>query len=78
MSECNPNFLIGDGFERVSASVAFLGVSRSSIYKLIHGGLLPSIKVGKSRRLPIRAVRQLALEQLVALSVDQRNEPPCV
>jgi excisionase family DNA binding protein len=57
--------LISDGLERVSETARFLGVSRSHVYRLIREGILPSVKLGKSRRVPVRAVRELVLNNMV-------------
>jgi excisionase family DNA binding protein len=69
MTEINDPIL-DDGFERVADAARFLGVSRSLIYKLLSAGVLPSAKIGNSRRIPIRAVRQLA-----AASLTQQPRP---
>lgn len=63
----NNDSILCDGLERISASARFLGVSRAQIYKLIRDGLLPSVKIGKSRRIPIRAVRELAARLLTQM-----------
>jgi|GEM_PF-823703 excisionase family DNA binding protein len=63
-------FLI-DGLEKVSSAASYLGVSRSFIYKLIANGDLPSVKIGHSRRVPIRAVRELAQTNLVPNDFDK-------
>jgi excisionase family DNA binding protein len=65
MNETNVNNnIIGDGLERIGEAARFLGLSRSSIYKLIAQGVLPSVKIGNSRRVPVRAVRELARDNL--------------
>lgn len=66
MTNTRLNEIVADGLEKVSDSARFLGVSRAHIYKLLQRGLLPSVKIGKSRRIPIRAVRKLASDQLAA------------
>jgi len=66
MSNSTNNEIISDGLERISEAAAFLGMSRSHIYRLIREGVLPSAKIGKSRRVPIRAVRDLALNSMVS------------
>ena len=66
MSNSTNNEIISDGLERISEAAAFLGMSRSHVYRLIRGGVLPSVKIGKSRRVPIRAVRDLALNSMVS------------
>jgi excisionase family DNA binding protein len=63
MTEIN-NLILDDGFERVADAALYLGVSRSLIYKLLNAGVLPSAKIGNSRRIPIRAVRELAAANL--------------
>ena len=65
MTQLDKHNMISDGLEKVSAAALFLGISRSSVYKLIAQGLLPSVKIGHSRRIPIRAVRELASDRLV-------------
>jgi len=60
-----------DGLEKISSAAAYLGVSRSYIYKLIATGDLPSVKIGHNRRVPIRAVRDLALTNWVQVDFDK-------
>ena len=60
--------LIEDGLERISETARFLGVSRSHVYRLIQDGVLPSVKIGKSRRVPVRAVHELVLNKMVVVS----------
>ena len=57
--------IVTEGLERITQSAKFLGVSRSFVYRLINEGVLPSVKIGKSRRVPIKAVRELAASCLV-------------
>jgi len=77
MTEFN-NPILDDGFERVADAARFLGVSRSLIYKLLNAGVLPSAKIGNSRRIPTRAVRELAAASLTQQprcdGRDNRNE----
>jgi excisionase family DNA binding protein len=72
MTTTQVNEIISEGLEKVSDAARFLGVSRAHVYKLMHMGLLPSVKIGKSRRVPIRAVRKLASDQL-AVSPAERE-----
>ncbi|MFO0800497.1 MAG: helix-turn-helix domain-containing protein [Gemmataceae bacterium] len=65
MTEMNNHEVVSDGLERVVEAARFLGVSRSLIYKLIDAGVLPSVKIGNARRIPIRAVRDLAADHVV-------------
>jgi excisionase family DNA binding protein len=43
----------------------FLRLSQSTVYDLMARGLLPYVKIGKSRRIPHRAVVELAAQNLV-------------
>ena len=73
MNTTDKHNIISEGLERVSDAARFLGISRSSVYKLIASGIMPSVKFGNSRRVPIRAVRELVLDRLVITSPpDQR------
>lgn len=64
-----------DGLERVADAARFLGVSKSLIYTLIRSGKLPSVRLGTSRRVPVRAVRDLARTNLVPTPVVPGEEP---
>jgi excisionase family DNA binding protein len=66
--------MLCDGLERISEAARYLGMSRSHIYRLIRNGVLPSVKIGKSRRVPVRAVRDLALENMVSVSNEADAE----
>jgi excisionase family DNA binding protein len=66
--------LLADGLERISDAARYLGVSRSLVYRLINAGVLPSVRIGRNRRIPIRAVRDLASDNLVVL--PSREEQP--
>jgi excisionase family DNA binding protein len=65
MTSVEKNNMISEGLARVSDAAHFLGISKSSVYKMINTGVLPSTKIGNSRRIPIRSVRELALSRLV-------------
>jgi excisionase family DNA binding protein len=66
MSEPAPNTdLVLDGLDRVGDVARFLKLSQSTIYDLMDRGLLPSIKIGKSRRVPHRAVIEFAASNFV-------------
>ena len=58
------DFIMHDGLQKVSDAARFLAVSRSYVYKLLNLGVLPSVKIGSSRRIPIRSVRDLAYASL--------------
>ena len=57
--------LVAEGLQRISESAKFLGISRSFVYRLINSGVLPTVRIGRSRRIPIRAVRELAAANVV-------------
>jgi excisionase family DNA binding protein len=66
MTEPNaPNDLLDDGFDRVRDVARFLKVSVSHVYLLMEQRKLPYLKLGKSRRIPHRAVLDLAARHLV-------------
>ena len=54
MQQSRSDEIISDGLERVSETARFLGVRRPHVYRLIQEGILPSVKIGKSRRVPVR------------------------
>lgn len=43
----------------VPEAAAALGIGRSQLYKLVLSGELRTIKIGRSRRIPIRALDEL-------------------
>lgn len=58
---CRTSHALADGgLERVSAVARYLAISRSQVYRLIEDGTLPSVMIGKSRRIPVGAVLELA------------------
>jgi hypothetical protein len=42
----------------IKAAVAFIGISRSELYRRMDAGLLPRIKDGTRRKIPKRALVQ--------------------
>lgn len=50
-----------DGLVSVAEAASFLGISRSHIYDLMEAGHLGYTKLGRCRRIPRRALTQLAL-----------------
>ena len=63
--------LISEGLERVPEAAKFLGLSKGQIYKLMSEGMLPCVRIGRSRRVPIRAVRELAIRNLVVAETKE-------
>jgi excisionase family DNA binding protein len=58
--------LMKDGLDTVADVARFLKLSLSTVYLLMQNGTLPFVKLGKSRRVPHRAVLQLAVRGLVS------------
>ena len=56
--------LVEDGLMRVREACEFLRLSRSSVYALMDHGELAFVKLGRSRRIPRRAVVELAARAL--------------
>jgi len=56
--------LVADGLLTIAETGAFLRVSRATVYNLMECGQLPFVKVGRARRIPKRAVIQLAAQAL--------------
>lgn len=56
--------LVADGLVSVNEAMTFLSVSRSTVYELMDKGLLPFAKIGRSRRVPKRALIELAMANL--------------
>ena len=56
--------LVADGLLTVRECAEFLHLSRSKIYELMDAGELCFVKLGRSRRIPRRAVIELAARQL--------------
>lgn len=70
--------LVEDGLVSLNDAMAFLSIGRSTLYELFDKGLLPYAKIGRSRRVPKRALVQLAQATLKggkALSM-MVEEPP--
>ena len=58
--------LVEDGATDVPGAEAFTGLGRSTLYKLMETGKLPFIKIGKSRRIPRKALVDLLASGLVS------------
>lgn len=56
--------MVADGLMGVGAAAVFLSLARSTIYLLMESGHLPFVKIGRSRRIPKRAVIELAARNL--------------
>ena len=56
--------LVEDGLMTVAEAARFLKLSRSSVYKLMDEGQLQYTKLGRCRRVPRRALVELAARGL--------------
>ncbi len=56
--------MVADGLVRVPEAARFLGISRSQVYNLMEAGHLAYSKIGRSRRIPRRALVELAARGL--------------
>jgi excisionase family DNA binding protein len=56
--------VVAGGFGSVDQVAEFLSLSRATIYKMMDARILPSAKLGKSRRLPWAAVKDYAARAL--------------
>lgn len=48
---------------RVDEAVTATGISRAKLWQMIGTGELPSVKIGRSRRIPVDALRRWIAEQ---------------
>jgi excisionase family DNA binding protein len=60
----DPAALVADGLLTVRECAEFLHLSRSKVYELMNAGILCYAKLGRSRRIPRRAVIELAAQEL--------------
>jgi excisionase family DNA binding protein len=63
--------LVADGLDTIKDAAAFLKVSVAQIYRLMAAGELPFSKIGRSRRIPRRALVELAARNLIGRRQDQ-------
>ena len=52
-------------------AAAVLGIGRSKLYELLQAGQIPSVRIGKCRRIPAAALREL-VERLSSAADDTR------
>lgn len=55
---------------RASETAEALGVSRSKVYELIAKEIIPSIRIGKSVRVPVDALRQWLTSQSTEVQAE--------
>lgn len=56
--------LVADGLMTVSEAIAFLHLSRSTLYTLMDEGELAYVRIGRARRIPRQALIELAVAHL--------------
>lgn len=61
----DPQALVADGLLTVREAEAFIRLKRSTLYRLMDAGRLPYVKLGGARRIPRRALVELAARHLV-------------
>jgi excisionase family DNA binding protein len=59
---------------RLTEVAELLSVSRTKVYELVASGEIPSLHLGRSRRVPLRALREW-VDQQIALIAQVRAEP---
>jgi excisionase family DNA binding protein len=61
-----PESVVTDGLVSIPEACRFLSLSRASLYALMGRRALPFCKIGGSRRIPRKALVELAEQSLVA------------
>jgi excisionase family DNA binding protein len=72
MSGNQPNTVVADGLVSVTEACRFLDLSRATLYVLMDRGRLPYCKIGGARRIPRRALIELADGSLIP-GTEPRN-----
>lgn len=62
--------MVKDGLMRISKAAKFLDISRSMMYQLLNSGEMRSVKIGRSRRIPIRFLYEFAEKRLEKLTTE--------
>jgi excisionase family DNA binding protein len=62
----DPRELVSEGLLDVRDAATFLGLSVAKLYGLMESGELAYAKIGRSRRIPRKALIELAARHLVA------------
>ena len=83
MNDLSPK-LLEDGLLTVAEAATFLRLSRSTLYGLMERGDLPFVCIGRTRRIPRRAVLYLAARCLKGgwqtdssgKAIGKKNGPP--
>jgi excisionase family DNA binding protein len=62
--------IVGDGLLKIPAAAEFLGISIAKLYQMMASGELAFVKLGRSSRIPRRALVDLAAKNLVIRPQD--------
>lgn len=65
MIEADLQNLVGGGLMTVSEASQFSAQSKSSLYLAMDNGVLPYVKLGRSRRIPRRALIKYLTQNLI-------------
>jgi excisionase family DNA binding protein len=66
--------LISDGLATVIDASKFLRIGRSKVYDMMDRGELTYSKIGRCRRIPWKAIHQLAANSLVGSSLESLDD----
>ncbi len=61
----NNELMVQEGLVTIEAAMDFLDISRASLYRLINDGTLPTVKLIGARRIPRRALIDLAASRVM-------------
>lgn len=48
----------------IAEAAAALGISRSALYELVLAGEIPSVKIGRARRIPVKSLEEFVAHRL--------------
>jgi predicted DNA-binding transcriptional regulator AlpA len=60
----NNELMVQEGLITIEGAMDFLDISRASLYRLIKDGILPTVKLIGARRIPRRALIDLAASRV--------------
>jgi len=66
--------MVQEGLVTIEAAREFLDISRASLYRLIDNGTLPTVKLIGARRIPRRALIDLAVSRVSRGTVPIVND----
>jgi hypothetical protein len=56
--------MVREGLTTIEGAMEFLDISRTSLYRLINDGILPTVRLMGARRIPRRALIDLAASRV--------------